>query len=75
MAETILNPEVPDSKFVLKSKTIEANLILAALTELDPSVSAWVSSHPQTALLASLAMNVVLRHLSRDKIHYVAPKI
>ncbi len=60
-----------ESKWVGTSKTLWANMILAASTELLPSMQPWISSHPQAALLIISTLNVALRKASKTPIHFI----
>lgn len=56
------------------SKTVHANLLIVAAVELSPRVKQLVGSHPETALLASSLLNVILRHFTGAPIRYRKPK-
>lgn len=65
--------ESPDPKFTLKSKTVQANVLMAIAVELFPAVKAWIGAHPSTALQCAAFVNILMRHVS-DEALSIVPK-
>lgn len=62
------------AKGVWASKTWWVSLALASLGEFHPQVNLWVNSHPDTVLLGTISIYLVLRHFTTTSIHYGAKK-
>lgn len=54
----------------LRSKTLVANMVLAAGAEFWPTLNSFITTHPHTALLACCGLNFVLRHFTGTGISY-----
>lgn len=65
-----MNQEEAKTKSVLTSKTWIANLLLASAMECVPSVNTFARSHPETMVLISTVMNLILRHFTDSPIEY-----
>jgi hypothetical protein len=62
-----------NTKPVWASKTyhfnIGVNVLVASAVELHPSFGPWLSSHPQTMILAITVGNIVLRHFTKSTLN------
>ncbi len=60
--------EVPGYKPALKSKTLWANLVLAALALFIPEASSYLQSNPELLTGVFTGVNVFLRFITKDKL-------
>lgn len=56
-----------EPKHPVRSKTVWFNLIVA-LAAFVPAVSEWVKAHPEMVMQGLVAVNVLLRFLTKDKL-------
>lgn len=61
-------------KSFLRSKTLGVNLFLASAMEMSASVKAWVTTHPESAVLGCMLISIVLRHFTHSPLYYRKPK-
>lgn len=66
-------PGARTAQSVFTSKTWIANVVLASAMELVPAVNTFARSHPETMVLISTVMNLLLRHYTEVPITYRKP--